>query len=92
MTPCSVFARGLDALPSAGSVNAPGQGRVAQVNNATDEGKRLATIRASLAIRGGHVVYELASGGYLVCWRAMTRKCADLAELEAHARRAGAIR
>ena len=58
---------------------------------AGDDAKRLATIRARLAIRGGHVVHELASGGYLVCWRAMSRECADLVELEAHARRVGAL-
>jgi hypothetical protein len=56
-----------------------------------DDAKRLATIRARLAIRGGHVVHELAAGGYLVCWRALSRECADLDALEAHARRVGAL-
>lgn len=54
--------------------------------------KRLATLRAVLALHGGHVVHELADGAFLVTWRAFSRECRDLADLEAHARRVGALR
>jgi hypothetical protein len=57
-----------------------------------DGRKRLATLRAVLALHGGHVVHELADGTYLVTWRAFSRECCDLADLEAHARRVGALR
>lgn len=58
---------------------------------AADDRKRLATLRAVLALHGGHVVHKLADGSYLVTWRAFSRECRDLAELEAHARRVGAM-
>jgi uncharacterized protein YjiS (DUF1127 family) len=53
--------------------------------------KRLATLRAAMALVGGHVVHQLADGGYLVTWRGHQRRCADLDELTAHARRLGAV-
>lgn len=55
------------------------------------ERKRFEHLRAVLALRDGHTVHRLAEGGYLVAWKAWTRECADLAELEAHARRVGAM-
>ena len=57
-----------------------------------DSRKRLATLRAVLALHGGHVVHELAGGTFLVTWRAFSRECHDLDDLEAHARRVGALR
>ena len=60
--------------------------------DAADGRKRLATLRAVLALHGGHVVHELADGAFLVTWRAFSRQCRDLADLEAHARRTGAMR
>ncbi|MCZ8165771.1 hypothetical protein [Silanimonas sp.] len=62
------------------------------VDKAGDDAKRLAGLRARLALHGGHVVHELAAGGFLVIWRGLSRECRDLAELEAHARRVGAMR
>lgn len=56
-----------------------------------DRRKHLATLRAVLALHGGHVVHDLADGSYRVTWRAFSRECRDLAELEAHARRVGAM-
>lgn len=56
------------------------------------ERKRLATLRAMLALHGGHVVHELPGGAFLVTWHAFSRECRDLAELEAHAHRVGALR
>ncbi len=53
--------------------------------------KRTATVIAMLAIRGGHVVHKLVGGEFLVTWRGHHKHCADLAELEAHARRVGAV-
>lgn len=54
--------------------------------------KWLATLRAVLALHGGHVVHELDDGAFLVTWRAFSRECRDLDDLEAHARRVGALR
>lgn len=54
------------------------------VGKADGDAKLLAGLRARLALHGCHVVHELAAGGFLVTWR-------DLVELEAHARRVGAI-
>jgi hypothetical protein len=54
--------------------------------------KQLSTLRALLAIHGGHVVHELPEGGFLVCWRGLSRECHDLVELEAHARRVGVLK
>lgn len=54
--------------------------------------KREATAVAALALHGGHVVHKLEGGRYLVVWRGLTRECADLDELEAHARRVGVLR
>ena len=54
--------------------------------------KDVATLRALLALAGGHAVHELAGGGFLVAWRGHQRHCHDLAELEAHARRVGALK
>jgi hypothetical protein len=54
--------------------------------------KRVADLRALLAFAGGHVVHELAPSGFLVTWRGHHKHCADLAKLEAHARRVGALK
>lgn len=54
------------------------------------EDKRLATLRARLALRG-HVVQTQPSGGFIVVWRGLARECRDLDELEAHTRRVGAL-
>lgn len=75
----------------------PLAGGVAEENTLTDAlivaeraafDKRIATVRAQLALRG-HAVHLLAEGGYLVVWRGLSRECRDLGELEAHARRVG---
>jgi hypothetical protein len=50
-----------------------------------------ANLQAALALHGGHVVHRLSDGRFLVTWRGQSRECADLAELEAHARRVGAL-
>lgn len=52
--------------------------------------KRFEHLRALLALHRGHVVHQLAAGGFLVTWKGLSRECADLAELDAHARRVGA--
>jgi hypothetical protein len=49
---------------------------------ATAARKRFEHLRAVLALRDGHVVHELAEGGFMVCWRGLSRECRDLAELE----------
>jgi len=89
------------------SDNAPWQGRVIEGSTEQDsadsaasvslcrqrdDAKRLAGLRARFALRGGHVVHELPEGGFLVCWRGISRECADFEALEAHARRVGALR
>jgi hypothetical protein len=53
--------------------------------------KRLATLRAALAIKG-HQVHELASGTYLVTWMNCARHCGDLDALADFARQVGAVR
>lgn len=63
-----------------------------QVATADAERKRFEHLRALLALHSGHAVYQLADGGFLVAWKALSRECRDLAELEAHARRVGAMR
>lgn len=55
------------------------------------ERKRLAGLRASMALRGGYVVHKLASGEFLIVWRGHSREARDLDELEAFARRVGAL-
>lgn len=56
-----------------------------------DSRKREATAIAHLALKGA-VVHRLVEGGYLCCWGPLTRELAGLDELEAHARRTGAMR
>lgn len=56
------------------------------------EAKTESTTIALLAIHGGHVVHKLQGGEYLVVWRSQHRHCANLAELQTHARRLGAVR
>lgn len=53
--------------------------------------KRFEHLRALLAFRR-QTVHQLADGGYLVASQSWSRECRDLAELEAHARRVGALR
>jgi hypothetical protein len=36
--------------------------------------KALATLRASFALRGGHMVQELEAGGFVVIWRGLPRE------------------
>lgn len=54
--------------------------------------KRADTLAAQLAICNGSVVHTLAGWEFLVCWRGQHKHCRDIGELEAHARRVGAIR
>lgn len=56
------------------------------------EAKRLVTLTAMLALHGGHQLHRLASGEFLICWRTHSTFCRTLDEVEAHARRVGAIR
>lgn len=67
-------------------------GTLPQVQPQASADKRAATTIALLAIHGGHVVHRLAGGEFLVTWRGHSRHCRDLADLEAHARRVGAMR
>ena len=53
--------------------------------------KRLATLRAALAIKG-HQVHELRSGAFLVTWMNCTRHFGDLDALADFARQVGAVR
>jgi len=51
--------------------------------------KRLATLKAQLAMRGVEV-YELASGAYVATRWGLTKHCIDIESLEAFARQIGA--
>ena len=51
--------------------------------------KRLAGLRARLALAGGHVLHELADGSYLVTWRGLSRPLKDLDAVDAFAARLG---
>lgn len=51
--------------------------------------KRLATLKAALALKG-HEVHTLPDGAFLVARWGMTRRCAHLAELQAFAQQIGA--
>jgi hypothetical protein len=88
-----VTAPNMDARGEVGT-EGRAQGTAANLNCAAidDAARKLFEhLRALLALRDGHVVHELATGGYLVAWKSWTRECRDLAELEAHARRVGAL-
>lgn len=52
--------------------------------------KRFESLRAALAINGGHQVHKVDTG-YLVCWRGYARHCCDLESLESFARQVGAV-
>ena len=87
--------------PQVEAPRAGGHGDEAQREAQTDRGilraseaerKCEATVTALLAIHGGHVVHPLRGGEFLVVWRGCMRHCRDLTELEAHARRVGAMR
>jgi hypothetical protein len=52
--------------------------------------KRLATLKAVLALRG-HEVLALDGGAFLVARWGLTRRCADLTELHDFAQQIGAI-
>lgn len=51
--------------------------------------KRLAALKAALALKG-HEVHTLADGAFLVARWGLTRRCADLAELQDFAQQIGA--
>lgn len=51
--------------------------------------KRLATLKAALALKG-HEVHTLTDGAFLVARWGLTRRCADLAELQDFAQQIGA--
>ena len=53
--------------------------------------KRLAGLRAQMALRGPYIIHELAQGGFLVVWHGLSREARDLDDLEAFARRVGAV-
>jgi hypothetical protein len=55
------------------------------------ERKRFESLRAALALRGGHQVHKVDTG-YLVCWQGYARHCSDMESLEAFARHVGAVR
>ena len=55
------------------------------------ERKRVAGLRAALALRGPYVVHELADRSFVVVFRGQSRDVRDLDQLEELARRAGAI-
>lgn len=64
----------------------------AATSNADTERKRLAGLRAALALRGGYVVHELAAGdGFFVVWRGQSGSMRDLDELQAFSQRVGAV-
>jgi hypothetical protein len=58
----------------------------------TADGKRLATLRAKLALIGAHVVTATPGGGFLVAKAGWSRECADLDALEAFSARIGVCR
>lgn len=63
----------------------------ADATSTDTERKRLAGLRAALALRGGYVVHELAAGeGFFIVWRGQSRSVRDLDELQAFAQRIGA--
>jgi len=53
--------------------------------------KRLSSLRAQLAIHGGHVVHELHDASFLVCWRGYSKALPDLQALANFARQVGAV-
>lgn len=55
----------------------------------TDDGKRVATLRAELAILGGFTLLELADGSYLVTRWNCCRPLADLRAVAAFVRQVG---
>jgi hypothetical protein len=62
------------------------------ITQPADEGKALATLKASLAL-AGHAVHELSGGGFLVVatrWAGLCRECPDVRALAAFARQIGA--
>ncbi|KPF47191.1 hypothetical protein IP87_15665 [beta proteobacterium AAP121] len=53
-------------------------------------GKRVAGLRARLALAHGHVLHELADGTFLVTWRGLSRTLKDLDAVDAFAVSVGA--
>lgn len=53
------------------------------------ERKRLAGLRAALALNGGHVLHELADGTFLVTWRHLSRSLPDMNAVAAFAHQVG---
>lgn len=56
------------------------------------EAKRLATLTAMLALRGGHQLHRLASGEYVVIRGPHSKFCRTLDQVEQFARLVGTIR
>lgn len=64
----------------------------ADTPNCTDaaaERKRIANLRAGLALAGGHALHELADSTFLVTWRQLSRALPDLNAVAAFARQLG---
>lgn len=55
------------------------------------ERKKFSSLAACFAL-AGFAVHETAKGGFLVCRWNLSRHCSDLTELEAFARKVGAVR
>lgn len=51
--------------------------------------KKIATLRALMALHDGHELIELDDFSYVVCKRGLSRRCATIAEVEQFAKRIG---
>lgn len=56
------------------------------------ERKQFETLRATLALAGGHAIHELADGSFLVTWRHLSRAFPDLNAVAASAHQVGAAK
>lgn len=77
-------------------VGAPGlavgtSGRAQREEAADDQSvaKKIATLRALMALHGGHELVELDDGSFVVSMRNLSRRCATIVEVEQFAKRIG---
>lgn len=78
--------------PDVGAPDSTVEADRAQRENAADEhsvAKKIATLRALMALHGGHELIELEDGSFVVSRWNLSRRCATIGELEQFAKRIG---
>ena len=74
-----------DEGPTAAAATPPEQ----RQDNERSVAKKVATLRALMALHGGHELVELDDGSFVVSMRNLSRRCATIAEVEQFAKRIG---